>query len=206
MTTSLAAVGFASEIAVAQSPIGVVAVAVVDQRVAATSVGHRDARRAQRALERMVRTSSRRRREAGNRVGAAIQPPCPDACPCPDAEQIVESLVRYAQGRRVEFGALPIEDRHLTPFQRRVVEVCRAIPFGETRTYGELARLAGCPGAARAVGQVMSGNRAALIVPCHRVVASSGKLGGFSAPQGVSLKRQLLELERSVVDEGCGAA
>jgi len=62
-------------------------------------------------------------------------------------------------------------------------------------TYGELADLAGYPGAARAVGSVMSSNRYPIIIPCHRVVGSAGSLGGFSAPQGISLKERMLTLE-----------
>ncbi len=83
-----------------------------------------------------------------------------------------------------------------TPFQRKVVERCRAIAIGETLTYAELARLAGHPGAARAAGHVMATNRFPLIVPCHRVVGSGGSLGGYSAPDGLQMKRRLLALEK----------
>ena len=72
-----------------------------------------------------------------------------------------------------------------------------------TRSYGEVAAAAGSPGAARAVGQVMAANRTPLIVPCHRVLAAGGKIGGFSAPQGLALKRRLLALESG---EGAGSS
>lgn len=105
-----------------------------------------------------------------------------------------ELLERYATGQRVELKDLPIDLSPFTAFQREVLEACRAIPYGETRTYGDLAQSVGHPRAARAVGNVMRGNRYPLIVPCHRVVGVSG-MCGFSAPDGVDLKRKLLEIE-----------
>jgi methylated-DNA-[protein]-cysteine S-methyltransferase len=113
------------------------------------------------------------------------------------ARDLVERLHAYADGAVEEFRDIPILEDRLTPFGRAVVARCRAIPHGQTRTYGELAVLAGRPGAARAVGQVMAANAVPLIVPCHRVVAAGGLLGGFSAPQGLSMKRRLLALEAS---------
>ena len=82
----------------------------------------------------------------------------------------------------------------LTEFERRVLEVVQGIPRSETRTYAEVARLAGRPGAARAVGRVMAKNPVPLLVPCHRVVRSDGRLGDYSGG-GPSMKRRLLELE-----------
>lgn len=82
-----------------------------------------------------------------------------------------------------------------TPFMRRVYEIVRRIPPGETRSYGEVADAAGRPGAARAVGAAMAKNRICLFIPCHRVVASSG-IGGWSGSGGLEQKRALLELER----------
>jgi methylated-DNA-[protein]-cysteine S-methyltransferase len=114
------------------------------------------------------------------------------------AAEVLERLVRYAAGEPVDFRDVPVDDGHLSAFQRRVVRGCRTIPIGGRRTYGELASAAGSPGAARAVGQVMASNRVPLIVPCHRVVASGGGLGGFSAPQGLAMKRRLLALEEEM--------
>jgi len=81
----------------------------------------------------------------------------------------------------------------VTPFQRVVWEGARRIPYGETRSYGELAEEIGRPGAGRAVGQAMSRNPVAIIIPCHRVIASGGKLGGFG--NRLDLKWSLLSLE-----------
>jgi len=108
---------------------------------------------------------------------------------------LAEDLRRFADGEPVDFGRVLIDERHLAPFARRVVAACRRIPWGQTRSYGQLAAECGSPAAARAVGQVMARNRYPLVVPCHRVLASGGRLGGFSAPQGLRLKRRLLALE-----------
>ena len=106
-----------------------------------------------------------------------------------------KKLADFASGRRVSFDNVRVRMEHRTEFQQRVIVATRAIGFGETTSYGELAMRAGSPNAARAVGSVMASNEVLIIVPCHRVLASGGKLGGFSAPQGVDLKRHLLDLE-----------
>lgn len=103
----------------------------------------------------------------------------------------------FAAGKKARFPNIPVDrDRPLTEFQQRVVDIVRAIPRGETLTYGQVAELAGSPGAARAVGSVMAKNPVPIVIPCHRVVGSSGCLGGFSAPGGVETKRKLLEAEQ----------
>lgn len=84
-----------------------------------------------------------------------------------------------------------------TAFELGVWEQMRAIPFGQTRTYGEIARALG--GEARAVGQACGSNRIPIFIPCHRVVAGGGRLGGFSAPGGVETKRALLVLEGAML-------
>ena len=86
-----------------------------------------------------------------------------------------------------------------SPFQRRVWEEMRRIPYGRTRTYGDLARRAG--GVAQAVGQACGANPIPIIIPCHRVVAGGGKLGGFSGGQGAVSKRALLALEDAVPED-----
>lgn len=82
-----------------------------------------------------------------------------------------------------------------TPFQRRVYEVLLKIPKGQVRTYAEVARMIGRPNAARAVGQALKRNRWAPEIPCHRVIASDGTLGGYSAPGGLAAKKALLRRE-----------
>jgi methylated-DNA-[protein]-cysteine S-methyltransferase len=106
---------------------------------------------------------------------------------------LVDRVRRYLAGARDTFGDVELDLSWCTPFQRRVVETMRAIPYGETATYGEVAALAGHPNAQRAVGSVCAANRFALVVPCHRVVAADG-LGSYGS-LGPDYKRRLLELE-----------
>lgn len=104
-------------------------------------------------------------------------------------------LVRFAEGESVDFAEVPVSLEHLTPFGKRVTAACRRIAWGQRCSYGELAAECGSPGAARAVGSVMAKNRYPLIVPCHRVLGAGGRLGGYSAPQGLKMKQQLLNAE-----------
>jgi methylated-DNA-[protein]-cysteine S-methyltransferase len=109
--------------------------------------------------------------------------------------ELRERLQDYFQGARVDFQDIALNLPQLTAFQSRVIQALQQVGYGELITYGELASKAGSPRAARAVGTVMAGNRIPVLIPCHRVVAAGGKLGGFSAPQGTSLKAHLLQLE-----------
>jgi len=103
-------------------------------------------------------------------------------------------LARYVLGRPVSWPALPLAWDRLRPFSGLVLSrLAKEVPFGRTISYGGLAGLAGSPGAARAVGQVMARNPWPLIVPCHRVVGSDGKLTGFGP--GLAMKEYLLRLE-----------
>jgi methylated-DNA-[protein]-cysteine S-methyltransferase len=108
---------------------------------------------------------------------------------------VMAGLQRFAEGERVEFSDVPLATEHLSRFAKRVVAACRAVPWGQVTTYGDLAAVCGSSGAARAVGSVMARNRYPLVVPCHRVLASGGGLGGYSAPDGLHMKRRLLALE-----------
>ncbi len=116
--------------------------------------------------------------------------------------QVSEMFIRYAEGNRIDFGTLEIDQSWMTDFQKSVVASCRSIPYGETLSYAELATLAGTPGASRAVGTVMASNRFPIVVPCHRVLAAGRKMGGFSAPRGTEFKREILELEGAIRQKG----
>ena len=87
----------------------------------------------------------------------------------------------------------------VTPFQRKVYEAILKIPKGQVRTYGQVARAIGRPKAARAVGQALKRNRWAPAIPCHRVIASDGSLGGYSVRGGLAAKRRLLRRENANV-------
>ena len=106
-------------------------------------------------------------------------------------------LQQYAAGEHDDFDDVIVRDSATTTFQRNVLRAVRGIPFGETVTYGELAARSGSRGAARAVGGIMSRNRVPIVYPCHRVIAAGGGLGGFSAPGGLRLKLQMLNLENA---------
>jgi len=101
----------------------------------------------------------------------------------------------FARGIPIDFADVQIEIDSCTPFRRRVLQLARKIGYGRTVAYGELAARAGNARAARAIGAVMASNPLPIIVPCHRVVASGGAIGGFSAPHGIELKKRLLEME-----------
>lgn len=104
-------------------------------------------------------------------------------------------LERYCSGVRVDFDDISLALPAMTVFQRRIISCVRRVGYGQTITYGELAERAGFPRAARAVGTVMASNRFPILIPCHRVLASGGRLGGYSSPQGIDLKRRLLDME-----------
>ena len=126
---------------------------------------------------------------------------------------LVERLQAYFDGEPDDFADVELQLDWCTPFQRALLDALRAVPYGETVTYGELAALAGRPGAARAAGTFCAQNRYAIVVPCHRVVAADG-LGGYGS-LGLDYKRRLLRLEalcargprtRLSVSRGGGAA
>lgn len=108
---------------------------------------------------------------------------------------LVGRLRRFARGRPEDFRDVELDWGDRSQFQQAVWRQCRQIPFGQVLTYAELAQRVGSPRSARAVGNAMAANPIPLIVPCHRVVASSGSLGGFSGPGGLDMKRWLLQLE-----------
>ncbi len=110
----------------------------------------------------------------------------------PNREAVVQ-IREYLEGKRDGFD-LALDLRG-TPFQRAVWEALLRIPYGETRSYGDVARAVRRPKAVRAVGSANGANPVPLVVPCHRVVRSSGKLGGYGG--GLLLKKRLLALERS---------
>jgi methylated-DNA-[protein]-cysteine S-methyltransferase len=105
---------------------------------------------------------------------------------------VLDALRRYCAGER-EALDFPVDLSGATPFQRRVWEAVRAIPYGQTMSYQDVAWEVGCPQGPRAVGQAMGRNPVPMFVPCHRVVASGGGLGGFGG--GLELKRRMLEME-----------
>ena len=108
--------------------------------------------------------------------------------------ELQTELSRYAQGTPATFAKISLSPCR-TKFQTAVRQACRAVGYGKTATYGELAHAAGSPKAARAVGLCMRNNPIPIVVPCHRIVGVGDRLIGFSAGPGISLKMALLEME-----------
>ncbi|WP_193335415.1 methylated-DNA--[protein]-cysteine S-methyltransferase [Devosia beringensis] len=110
-------------------------------------------------------------------------------------EAVIERIEDYAAGERVAFSAADVDLAGVPEFHRRAYQALLAFGWGQTTSYGELAQALGDRTLARAVGQAMGANPVPLLVPCHRVLASTGKPGGFSAPGGAGSKVRMLALE-----------
>lgn len=112
----------------------------------------------------------------------------------PLLNDVIEQLKAYFQGRCKAFD-ITIDWQRFTPFQEAVLRQTLAIPYGQVKTYAQIACAIGKPRAARAVGQVEAHNPIPIIIPCHRVIGSDGSLHGYGAPGGLHTKARLLELE-----------
>lgn len=123
----------------------------------------------------------------------------PDAAqepPPPAVQSVIDRVVAELEGLTSDdLADVPLDLRAVSPFDARVYAEVRKIAPGQTATYGEIARRVGSPGAARAIGGAMGRNPFAPIVPCHRVVAAGGRLGGFSAAGGAKTKQRMLAVE-----------
>jgi methylated-DNA-[protein]-cysteine S-methyltransferase len=106
--------------------------------------------------------------------------------------RVVRQLRAYFAGRRRRFD-VPVDLGHLTPFHRRVLRATAAVPAGQVVSYGDIARRIGRPRGSRAVGQALGRNPVPIVIPCHRVVAAGGALGGYTG--GLAIKRRLLRIE-----------
>jgi methylated-DNA-[protein]-cysteine S-methyltransferase len=135
---------------------------------------------------------------------ARLQRRYPDAqetSPPPHIQQVIDSIVAVIRGEAREFSAAVLDLDSVPQFHQRVYAVARTIPAGSTLSYGEIAAQLGDRSAAREVGEAMGRNPFPIIVPCHRVLAAGGKLGGFSAAGGVTTKLRLLEIEGAQVGD-----
>lgn len=134
------------------------------------------------------------RRQLGARAVAV--PPAP-------VQAVIGNAQRYFAGERVDFASVPVDLGPQEPFFDRVYATVRQLGWGETTTYGAIAKaLEAGPEFARDVGQAMASNPVPLIIPCHRVTAANGKIGGFSAPGGSLSKARMLEIEGVEVRDG----
>ena len=164
------------------TPLGWIGVAGFGTTVVALTIGHASAEEVRSALS--TQASNRGDLEANGVLDERDWYP-----------ELRRALERYAQGRFVDLRPFKIDLGRTTAYRKRVLETARRIPYGTTMSYGELATRSGKPRAARAVGSAMASNPIALLIPCHRVVAAGGAIGGFSCRTGVELKQRLLEME-----------
>jgi methylated-DNA-[protein]-cysteine S-methyltransferase len=125
---------------------------------------------------------------AEHRGAVEEQPPA-------EVADAIDGMVALLAGEPVDLAQVRVDLAGVPEFHRRVYEVIRAIRPGETRTYGEVASRLEMPGAAQAVGQALGRNPVPIIIPCHRVLAAGGALGGFSAPGGARTKERMLRIE-----------
>jgi len=132
------------------------------------------------------------------RLEAALRRRFPSATrgePSGAVKKAIEKIQKALRGEAARLDQIQLDLEEVTDFRRRVYEAARNLDPGQTCSYGELARRMGAPGAARAVGGALRENPIALLVPCHRILASQGAIGGFTAPGGIQTKLRLLELE-----------
>jgi methylated-DNA-[protein]-cysteine S-methyltransferase len=118
-----------------------------------------------------------------------------EGAPPPAIRDAMDRMVASLRGEADDLVDVPLDLDTLPPFRRKVLEVVRTIPAGETLSYGDVAVAVGSPGAARAVGQALGRNPFPIVIPCHRVLAAGGRIGGFTAAGGVSVKAKMLTAE-----------
>lgn len=143
-------------------------------------------------------------RDATERRLAAKAASAGAAAPPPSVATVVADIQRYLAGEPVDFSAVAVDLDSLDPFRQKLYATMRSLAWGETTTYGELAKKLGSTDweGARDVGEAMGRNPVPVVIPCHRVLAAGGKLGGFSAHGGAKTKAKLLALEGVHLDGG----
>jgi len=133
---------------------------------------------------------------ATERIMRHQMPRAKTGAPTPEVAEAVAAVRLYFEGKETDFSMFKLDLGEQNPFFERVYAAARQVGWGRTTTYGALAKELGAgPEAARDVGQAMAKNPVALIIPCHRVLAAGGKVGGFSAPGGSAAKIRMLALE-----------
>ena len=148
-------------------------------------------------LPEQDRAATERRLAAKVGSAGAAEPPAA-------VQALIADIRRYCAGERIDFSAVPVDLAGVDDFRLKLYAALRAIGFGRTTTYGALAKEIGLadPEAAREVGTAMGRNPVPIVIPCHRVLAAGGKLGGFSAHGGAATKEKLLAIEGVRFDGG----
>jgi methylated-DNA-[protein]-cysteine S-methyltransferase len=129
-------------------------------------------------------------------------PEARDAAPSAEVQRAIDGITALLRGEARDLSGVALDMARVPAFNRRVYEVARTIPPGATLSYGEIAERLGDRLLARDVGQAMGQNPFAIIVPCHRVLAAGGKIGGFSANGGIMTKRRMLAIESVHASDG----
>jgi methylated-DNA-[protein]-cysteine S-methyltransferase len=166
-----------------ETPLGWSGIAWSDAGIVAAQLWDRDAETVRRSMRK--------------RVPEAVEQTPPDK-----VVQAADGVAALFAGEKRDLCEVQLDWSRVEDFQREVYEIARAIPPGETLTYGDIAKQLGDVSLSRAVGQALGRNPYAPIVPCHRILAAGGKTGGFSAPGGVDTKLKLLNIERAGKGEG----
>jgi methylated-DNA-[protein]-cysteine S-methyltransferase len=163
-----------------ETPIGTGAIAWGERGVTGVELPHFDTAKVRAELKR--------------RSPASVEAPPP-----PEIQRAIDAMTSLLQGESADLSSVELDLEGVPAFERRVYQTARSVPAGATITYGELASRLGDARLAREVGQALARNPFPLVVPCHRVIAAGGKLGGFSARGGQRTKQRLLAIERANV-------
>ena len=134
-------------------------------------------------------------RKLGRRVPAPTE-----SAPTEEIAEVVAAIRRLLDGEPVDLGAVRLDWSAVPDFARRVYAIARAVAAGRVVTYGWVARELGGDTDARSVGQALGANPFPIVVPCHRVIAADGRIGGFSAPGGTATKQRILAIEKARPD------
>jgi methylated-DNA-[protein]-cysteine S-methyltransferase len=161
-----------------ETALGFVGIAWSEKGLTRLCVFQRDRAAVERRLERLGAVGS----------SGADNPPAWVAA-------LVGDIRAYAEGEEIDFSGVPVDLAGVDDFRLAIYEAARKLSFGETTTYGELAKRAGHAGLPRETGQALGANPVPLVIPCHRILAAGGKIGGFSAPGGSTTKERMLALE-----------
>jgi|SRR5579859_944184 len=170
----------ATKFALFDTPLGVAGIAWGDHGIVGVQLPELEAVR--------IRTRLRRRFPAAE-----------EATPSSEVRDAIAAIGRVLAGEPSDLSAIRLDMRRVPEFAQRVYDIARTVKSGETLTYGQIAEQLGDKLLARDVGQALARNPYPIVVPCHRVLAAGGKLGGFSAAGGVATKQRLLAIERADV-------
>jgi methylated-DNA-[protein]-cysteine S-methyltransferase len=147
-----------------------------------------------------IQLPERTEREARARMRRRF-PPAQETPPPARVQPAIDGIAALLRGEPSDLLSIELDMESVPALHRRVYEIARTIPAGATRSYGEIANRLGDRSAARAVGEALAANPFPIVVPCHRVLAAGGKLGGFSARGGARMKRRLLAIEGALANE-----